>query len=179
MTALAVTPERRLHVIQGGNAVSAEADVCLTTILGSCVAACLWDPVAGVGGMNHFLLPSAPDGASTDKRYGVQAMELLINALLARGASRDRLRAKVFGGGRMNTGMADIGGRNAAFVRKFLKDEDIAIEGESLGGDGARRVQFWPVSGRARQHIVDAGGIADSERSLGLPASKTGDLELF
>lgn len=179
MTGLGVARERRLHVIQGGNAVSAEADVCLTTILGSCVAACMWDPVAGVGGMNHFLLPSAPDGASTDKRYGVQAMELLINALLARGARRDRLRAKVFGGGRMNTGMADIGARNASFVRKFLRDEDISIEGESLGGDGARRIQFWPATGRARQHIVDASSVADSERSLTAPASRTGDLELF
>lgn len=172
---------RRVHVVQGCQEVSGDADVCLTTILGSCVAACIWDPTARVGGMNHFLLPEAPcGGAPTDRRYGVQAMELLINALLARGASRDRLRAKVFGGGRMNDGMADIGARNAEFVRRFLNHEGIGIEGESLGGSSARRIQFWPASGRARQHLVDTRVLPPETRPTPAPVVEAGgELELF
>ncbi|MBU1324682.1 MAG: chemotaxis protein CheD [Alphaproteobacteria bacterium] len=171
---------RRIHVVQGSHAVSGDADVCLTTILGSCVSACVWDPQAHLGGMNHFLLPEAPDGAPADRRYGVQAMELLINALLARGARRDRLRAKVFGGGRMSESMADIGGRNAEFVRRFLRDEEIPVEAESLGGSAARRIQFWPTTGRVRQHMVDPGGVARDERHAApVPAPAGGELELF
>lgn len=171
--------QRRIHVVQGAHAVSDERDVCLTTVLGSCVAACIWDPTVGIGGMNHFLLPEAPDGASADKRYGVHAMELLINALLSRGARRERCQAKVFGGARMSTGMIDIGSRNAEFIRRFLSDEDIVLTAESLGGDQARRVQFWPVGGRARQHRVAA-----SQASLSVPAARplapvSSDLELF
>lgn len=174
---------RRLHVVQGGQAVSDDPEVCLTTLLGSCVSACLWDETAGVGGMNHFLLPEAPDGApdgaATDRRYGVQAMELLINALLARGARRDRIRAKVFGGGRMTAGMMDIGARNAAFVRRFLNDEDIVVEAASLGGEAARRIQFWPTTGRARQHRVDGSGLATQERPVAAPTTGGGEVELF
>lgn len=174
------TPDRRVHVVQGGQAVSDDPDVCMTTILGSCVSACLWDPEAGIGGMNHFLLPEAPGGAPGDRRYGVQAMELLINGLLARGARRGRLRAKVFGGGRMNAGMVDIGGRNAAFVRRFLSDEDIPLDAASLGGDGARRIQFWPATGRARQHTVEPTAVAGQERAAPSPCPASGgDLELF
>lgn len=180
MTPAPSVRDRRLHVVQGGQAVSDDPDICMTTILGSCVAACLWDPEAGIGGMNHFLLPEAPDGAPSDRRYGVQAMELLINGLLARGARRDRLRAKVFGGGRMNAGMVDIGARNAAFVRRFLNDEDIPLEGESLGGDAARRIQFWPASGRARQHRVEPAAVSVQERAPRSAAPQpAGDLELF
>lgn len=171
---------RRIHVVQGGHTVSGDADACLTTILGSCVAACVWDPQAGLGGMNHFLLPEAPGGAPGDRRYGVQAMELLINGLLARGACRNRLRAKVFGGARMTPGMADIGEQNARFVRRFLRDEGIPLDGESLGGSAARRIQFWPSTGRARQTLVDPGGvIAEERRPQPAPVSVGGDLELF
>lgn len=171
--------ERRVHVVQGAHEVSDDPGVCLTTVLGSCVSACVWDPVAGVGGMNHFLLPEAPYGVSADRRYGVHAMELLINALLARGARREQLRAKVFGGARMSAGMIDIGGRNGDFIRRFLTDEGIVLEAESLGGSQARRIQFWPVGGRARQHRVsadEAAPVAPAVRPQ-LPASS--DLELF
>ena len=80
---------RKVHVIQGEFHVSDHPDVMLTTILGSCVAACVRDPLSGVGGMNHFLLPGEEGGEGL--RYGVQSMELLVNALLRRGARRDRL----------------------------------------------------------------------------------------
>lgn len=170
---------RRLHVGQGQQQVSNDPGVCLTTLLGSCISACLWDPEAGIGGMNHFLLPEAPDGGAGDRRYGVQAMELLINGLLLGGARRDRLRAKVFGGGRMLAGLADIGGRNAAFVRRFLRDEAIGVEAECLGGAWARRVQFWPVTGRARRQCVDARAAPRPDPRLATAPPCAGVVEIF
>ncbi|MGQ2989604.1 MAG: chemotaxis protein CheD [Brevundimonas sp.] len=169
----------RTHVVQGGYAVSGSPTACLTTVLGSCVSACIWDPGAGLGGMNHFLLPSAPEGSIADKRYGVQAMEVLINALLSRGARRDSLHAKVFGGARMTPGLADVGAKNGAFVRRFLQDEGIHLESASLGGVQARRVQFWPSNGRARQHLIDAAAFGVDDRKPVSLSPVSGDLELF
>ena len=145
--------ERRLHVVQGEQATTRDPDVVLTTILGSCVAACLFDPLAGIGGMNHFLLPGDA-AASTGLRHGVHAMELLVNALLSEGAARGRLQAKLFGGARMLDGLTDVGAQNAAFAETFLKREGVRLVGSCLRGDQARRVQFWPVSGRARQMLL-------------------------
>ncbi len=178
----AALSERRVHVGQGEQCVSGDPEVVLSTLLGSCVAACIRDPIARVGGMNHFLLPSAPGSGGNDNRYGVQAMELLINALLRAGAARGRLEAKVFGGGRMTQGFSDIGGKNAEFVRRFLKDEDIPIVAESLGGDQARRVHFSPVTGEAAQQRVVDPTVADRERELlaRKPVRDAGgELELF
>jgi chemotaxis protein CheD len=172
-------------VVQGGHGVSADADVFMTTILGSCVSACLWDPVAGVGGMNHFLLPEAPDGARDDRRYGVQAMELLINGLLRLGADRNRLEAKLFGGARMIVGLSDIGSKNADFARQFLRLEGIRLVGESLGGERARRLHFTPATGRASQQLVQDPKVLASERTLTRQApvvpsgAGAGELELF
>lgn len=180
MTALAPMPLRRVHVIQGTHEVTDDPGVMLTTILGSCVAACIRDPSIGVGGMNHFLLPEAPDPGQGHTRYGVQAMELLINGLLAMGARRDRLEAKLFGGARMSATMADIGLRNAEFARRFLNDERIAVVGESLGGAKARRVQYWPAMGRAQQQLVTDPTIMERERfSSRTLVVKTGEVELF
>ena len=110
---------RKVHVIQGEFHVSDEPDLMLTTILGSCVAACVRDPVTGVGGMNHFLLPGEEGGEGL--RYGVQSMELLVNALLRRGARRDRLEVKLFGGARLIDGLTDVGSQNAAFAERFVQ----------------------------------------------------------
>ena len=145
--------ERRLHVIQGEFAVSDDPGVMLSTILGSCVAACMHDPEAGVGGMNHFLLPGErqSEPGLDARRYGVQSMELLLNGLYRMGARRERLQVKLFGGARMVEGLSDIGLQNAVFAEQFLKDEGIRHIGGSLRGQQARRVQFWPVSGRVRQ----------------------------
>jgi len=156
-----MAPERRVHVVQGQYVVTAEPEVVLTTVLGSCIAACIRDPVAGVGGMNHFLLPG--DADSDGLRYGVNSMELLVNGLLQRGARRDRLVAKLFGGARLMGGFADIGGQNALFAGTFLSDEGIAFAGGSVGGSHPRRVQFWPVSGRTRQAYV---GMAEAAPEL-------------
>jgi chemotaxis protein CheD len=176
----ALAEQVKVHVIQGEFHVSADPDLMMTTILGSCVSACVRDPEAGVGGMNHFLLPG--EEGEGGLRYGVQAMELLVNGLLRRGARRDRLEAKLFGGGRMFNGLADVGQQNAAFAERFLRDEGIRMAGGSLRGDRARRIQFWPVSGRARQILLnptDARVVAAERRQPVAPTPDSGGLELF
>lgn len=166
---------RKVHVIQGEHAVSSDAVVSMTTILGSCVAACIYDPERGVGGMNHFLLAD-DGGGEAAMRYGAYAMEVLINDLLKAGASRERLQAKLFGGAKMLDRLSDIGAGNAAFARRFLANEDISVVSESLGGRSARRVEFWPVGGRARQREVDRRVDPVIERTA-TPADD--DVELF
>ncbi|MBY0421209.1 MAG: hypothetical protein K2Q06_02815, partial [Parvularculaceae bacterium] len=126
-------PEKVVHLIQGEYRVASDPATCFSTVLGSCVATCLHDPLAKIGGINHFLLPGGRDRQSDSLSYGVHAMELLINALLKRGASRDRLEAKLFGGARMMNTLSDIGAQNAAFARDFLIREHIPLIGESLG----------------------------------------------
>jgi len=172
---------RKVHVIQGEFHVSDGDDVIMTTILGSCVAACMRDPVARVGGMNHFLLP----GATGDEglRYGVQSMELLVNALLRRGARRERLEVKLFGGARLLQGLTDVGAQNARFAERFVADEGLTFAGGSLRGDRARRIQYWPASGRARQVFLAAAEtrvFAAERRRPAAPApDDAGALELF
>jgi chemotaxis protein CheD len=173
--------EVRIHVGQGEHHISADPSVMLTTVLGSCVAACLTDPLAGVGGMNHFLLPEgAGAGADAGRRYGAYAMELLINDLIKAGARRERLEAKLFGGGRMFDGLRDVGVANADFAERFLSDEGIRVVGGSLRGAGGRRLHYWPVSGRALQRgVTDA--VLPSARLAPTPQPIVigGELELF
>ena len=154
MTTLEAAP-KRINIIQGEFKVVNDPNVVLSTILGSCVAACMRDPVAGVGGMNHFLLPgsaSAMAGGGDATRYGVHLMELLINGLLKQGARKDRLEAKIFGGAKTIASFSNVGDQNAAFAVSFLKDEGIPVVGSSTGGEFGRKLEFWPVSGRARQY---------------------------
>lgn len=176
-------PERCVHVVQGEFHVSDDPDVVLSTILGSCVAACLHDPGARLGGMNHFLLPGT-DGEGDDRsatRYGVHAMELLVNGLLRAGARRDRLEAKLFGGGRMVEGLTDVGMQNAAFAERFLRQERIALAGSSLRGDRGRRVQFWPSNGRTRQKLLgqEERVVFTKERRSSAPVPSGGSVEFF
>jgi len=140
-------------VHQGDCLVAAEGDVTFSTVLGSCISACIRDVKARIGGMNHFLLaePSelARDRYGASARYGAFAMERLINGVLSRGTGQKaNLEIKVFGGGLINASMTDIGGKNVAFVRQFLADEGYAAAAEDLGGTVARRVLFKPGSGR-------------------------------
>lgn len=177
MTAPAWT--QRIHVGQGEHHVSADPGVMLTTVLGSCVALCLRDPVAGVGGMNHFLLPEgAGSGTDAGRRYGAYAMEVLINDCLKAGARRERLEAKLFGGGRMFDALRDVGGANADFAERFLRDEGVPLVGGSLRGAGGRRLQYWPVSGRALQRAV-ADAVPPAPPVPPRPAPEAGALELF
>lgn len=141
-------------VLQGEFRVSADPNVILSTVLGSCVAVCLHDPHNRIGGMNHFLLPGRETGDGVKIRFGAHAMELLINTLLKQGAARGNLVAKLFGGSAMSRNLADIGAANAAFACEFLSNEGIPVVSESLRGTSARRLKFWPVTGRAQQMLV-------------------------
>jgi chemotaxis protein CheD len=176
-----VAGERRIHVIQGEFCVTDDPNVVLTTILGSCVSACMRDSTARVGGMNHFLLPGVDDRSKNREAesYGVHLMELLVNDLLHYGARRDRLEAKLFGGAATMQGLTDVGALNSQFAERFLRYEGIAYAGGSLGGDRGRRIQFWPTSGRARQVAL----IRHEEtlpKSINIPSAATaGELELF
>ncbi len=146
-------PARPIYISQGEFVVGADERP-ISTILGSCIATCLFDEDARIGGMNHFLLPEGRGDAIQAASFGVNAMELLINALIKRGAHRPNLRAKVFGGARMIAGLSDIGQKNVDFVLDFLDREGIACVSRSLGGTQARRIEFWPMTGRVRQRLL-------------------------
>jgi chemotaxis protein CheD len=146
--------DRQAVKILPGEYHVASGDLVLVTVLGSCVSACVRDTRLGVGGMNHFMLPDAGDAAasaSASARYGAYAMEVLVNALLKRGARRDTLEAKVFGGGNVMAGLtqANVGERNSAFVLRFLRDEAIRVAAHDLMDIHPRKVAYFPRSGRA------------------------------
>lgn len=139
-----------VKVLPGEYYVDDENIVVMTT-LGSCIAACLWDRVARVGGMNHFMLPDAGAGSTDGGRYGSFAMELLINELLKRGATRATLEAKVFGGGAVISGMStlNVGERNTQFVLDYLKTERIPVVSKDVMDIYPRKVCFLPDTGKA------------------------------
>lgn len=179
-------------VHQGDCLISGEADLTFSTVLGSCVSACIRDRVANVGGMNHFLLAaqsaSAHDRYGASARYGAFAMEQLINRVLSRGTGRKaNLEIKVFGGGRINGALDDIGLKNIAFVREFLANEGYELAKEDLGGTYARRVMFKPWSGRAFVKRLDNAAnasiareeLAIASRRSRLVRPAVDDIELF
>lgn len=137
-------------IIMPGDYFVSWAPAEIATLLGSCVSACVWDSHRKIGGLNHFMLPDSPSEARTlaDKtkslRYGLYAMECLINDLLTMGAKREHLSAKVFGGanitGALNT--QHVGRRNAEFVIEFLKKDKIRVVASDLGGPHSRRIRF-------------------------------------
>jgi chemotaxis protein CheD len=179
---------------QGDCLVGGDEDLTYSTILGSCVSACVRDVQARVGGMNHFLL-AEPSGAAADRygasaRYGAFAMEQLINKVLNKGSGKKvNLEIKIFGGGLINSALTDIGAKNIAFVRDFLRDEGYPIAGEDVGGAYARRVMFKPHSGRAFVKRLDAiagANVARDELSIvstrvapKVPTPVADDIELF
>lgn len=150
-----IGPEERAvprhNVIIGGVRASREP-VQLRTVLGSCVCACLFDPVLRAGGINHFMLPDGVDDSKMPTRFGVHAMEMLINDLLKMGADRRRLQAKVFGAAHVlsDAGLSpDVPRRNARFVKEFLQAEGIPIASSRLGGSAPVEVIFHTDTGRA------------------------------
>ena len=161
----------------------------ITTVLGSCVAVCLFDPKTGVGGMNHFMLPSQAVDAGTSARYGIHAMELVITNIMKQGGDRHRLKAKAFGGANLlqlqfRNELSGIGQQNVDFVREFLKTEEIPLVAEKLGGQHALRIFFYPHDGRVvvRTHRSTE-EIAKKERDYKTKsvakARDTGDVVLF
>ena len=170
-------------------------DEAISTVLGSCISACIRDPNRNVGGMNHFMLPEDSSGGSNDwldpvaglaTRYGSYAMESLINDLLKLGAARERLEIKLFGGGRVLSGLTDVGSRNIAFVRSFIQLEGYRVAAEDLGSTQPRKVVYFPASGRVkmrRLRPVENRIISHHEQlylaSIGSKAAGGGDVELF
>lgn len=145
-----------IATILPGELYATKEDELVSTVLGSCVAACIRDKVSGIGGMNHFMLPETDseleqrDITSEANRYGNYAMEHLINTILSNGGRRENLEVKLFGGGKMISLSSDIGGRNIEFVRNYIQLEGLKLVSEDLGDVYPRKVLFNPFTGRAR-----------------------------
>ncbi|MCC9601201.1 hypothetical protein LOC67_11650 [Stieleria sp. JC731] len=149
-----------------GDVMASDKPVLISTILGSCIAVCLYDDAIKAGGMNHFALPSGNLGSRKIASFGVHAMELLINDIMQLGGDRRRLKAKVFGGANV-LGMSseeNIGQKNVDFVRKFLGMEQIPITAEYLGGDQGMQVLFEPCSGKAKMKLLDQTKTMEAEK---------------
>jgi len=131
----------------------------IATVLGSCISACIRDKTRGVGGMNHFMLPVtnkystgtwADTPVNTATRYGNVAMERLINVILASGGARDNLEIKIFGGAKVLNIDSDVGRMNIDFVSEYIKTEGFKIATHDIGGICARKINYYPFSGRVR-----------------------------
>lgn len=159
-----------ITVAPGEHEITSAKDEIVATVLGSCISVCMRDPQAGVGGLNHFLLPkNNGSDANAGERYGDTAMEVLINGLLKRGARRPHLEAKVFGGARVLSGatMLAIGDGNIAFVTEFLKREGIPIVSKDVGGNRSRRIHYQPATGRAWvQHVQSTARDPDQQQEM-------------
>lgn len=179
-----------VQVFQGDFFVSTRENEMLATVLGSCVAACIRDPVAQVGGMNHFLLPDKGGDTNPDLpfsaslRYGSYSMEQLINGILGAGGRRERLEVKIFGGANVLAGLRGIGHQNADFVERYLKDEGFRVMGSDLRGTLPRKVQYFPTTGVVRmKHIEDASAKTvfqrESAKKITAVQTTAGSIELF
>lgn len=185
---------RMAKLAPGGIHVTGE-DEDIVTILGSCVAACIHDPVSKVGGMNHFMLPETkldqagsngfPGLTSDAMRYGCHAMEFLLNEILKAGGRKSRLVTKVFGGANLLSGCTAIGDLNSRFVLRYLHAEGLPVSAQDLGGSAPRKLKFHPVSGRTflwRPGQSQLLPLLDREQSYGkslASASCAGEIELF
>ena len=164
------------------------------TTLGSCISACIRDTMLGIGGMNHFMLPTTSaseantwkaSSQSSATRYGNYAMEHLINEIMRNGGKRQNLEVKLFGGGRILENMSDVGQRNIAFVRDYLRVENLQVVSEDLGSIYPRMVVYFPATGRARVKRLRSlhnNTIANQEINyIDTLRTKpvTGDIELF
>ncbi len=170
------------------------SDELITTVLGSCVSACVRDRVIGVGGMNHFMLPEHASGdtpmwagtpVNAATRFGGYAMEHLINDILSRGGRRQHLEVKIFGGGRILPSMTDVGNENIRFIQGYARVEGLEIVGEDVGDIYPRKVVYAPASGRAwvrKLRSMDKQAIIKSEQNYRRKieqAPVAGGIELF
>jgi chemotaxis protein CheD len=178
-----------VKIFPGEFYVTARADEILVTVLGSCVAACIRDPVAGVGGMNHFMLPQHSSGTWGDDlrsaRFGNFAMEKLINELTKAGCSRARMEIKVFGGGNVIESSTEIGSENADFALRYLASEGLRCAAQDLGGTQPRRIHYHPATGKVVRRFLGAGEriiISREELDYGSRLQKqqlSGEIQLF
>ena len=160
----------------------------ICTVLGSCIAACLWDRTLNVGGMNHFMLPEG-DSSDTSGRYGSFAMEVLINEMIKLGSRRENMQAKIFGGGQVmaNFTTMNVGERNTDFVTNYLQTERIPIVSEDVLDIYPRKVVYFPATGKAmvkRLAHAHPEALVEQERSRGsaVQVAKTsagGSVDLF
>ena len=178
-----------IWIFQGDFYVSSRPDLFLTAVLGSCIAVCVRDPIAGCGGMNHFLLPETETGddhyPSQALRYGSYSIERLINAILSRGGRRERLEVKVFGGANVMSGMSDVGSRNVDFIEHYFANERLPIAAADLRGTWPRKLRYFPISGcaqvrelrdREADEALQAEVLLRSRASVTKPA---GEIEIF
>lgn len=152
-------PVRHTSIAQGQYCVSDDPDAVITTVLGSCVAACIRDPHRGIGGMNHFVLPKSPTllpEHCDPYRYGDHLMPRLIDALIARGAKPERLEAVIFGGASTFESFYNVGERNRDFALDFLFARGVAIMDAPRVGALGCRLEYWPVSGKLVQTPLGA-----------------------
>lgn len=178
-----------VKVFPGEFYVTAKPDEVLVTVLGSCVTACIRDPMAGVGGMNYFMLPHDGSGGWGDDlrstRFGNFAMEKLVNELIKAGCSRERMEIKVFGGGNVTDTSNAIGSDNADFVLRYLAAEGLRCAAQDLGGTQPRRIHYYPATGRVVRRLLGASEravVTREERDYGnrLTEQKpSGEIELF
>lgn len=175
-----------VNVHAGDCFVTDKEDEVAATVLGSCISACIRDPIIKVGGMNHFLLPGNTQEQDT-MRFGAFAMEQLINAILKRGGRRERLEIKLFGGGNVIASSALIGTKNIQFAHEYLAMEELKVAGEDVGGTWPRKVRYWPALGKAQvlklRREEDYRNIETEEKrytsTVTSTTKKSGDVELF
>jgi chemotaxis protein CheD len=149
------TVERHAAKLLPGEFYVTTHDELIVTVLGSCISACICDTVMGIGGMNHFMLPSNNKGdgswgkdASNATRYGTFAMEHLINEILKNGGSKKNMEVKLVGGGKILAQMTDVGRRNIEFIHHFVQTEGLKVVKEDLGDIFPRKVRYFPMTGR-------------------------------
>ncbi len=153
-------PERQItmaKILPGEYYVTREAEA-ISTVLGSCISACIWDENRLIGGMNHFMLPLRgidhsksqwEDHDSYCCRYGVWAMECLINEIIKYGGKRETMRVKIFGGGNIIQDMSSlIGEQNIEFAKEYISNESLPIVGSDIGGPWPRKIIFYPATGK-------------------------------
>ena len=178
-----------INVHAGDFYVSTNKDEMAATVLGSCISACIRDPITGVGGMNHFMLPDAGSSSSESARFGAYAMEQLINEILKRGGRKERLEVKIFGGANVIKSSAMIGDKNCEFVKEYLKNEGLLIETQDLGGNLPRKVRYFLDTGKVKmrriQRAEDFTEVQKEEKTYIKQVDKqlhkpdAGDVELF
>jgi chemotaxis protein CheD len=178
-----------VKVFPGEYYVTSKPDEVLVTVLGSCVAACIRDPRAGVGGMNHFMLPHSKAGNwagdMQSTRFGNFAMEKLINEMLKAGCSRNALEIKVFGGGNVTDSLNAIGTDNSDFILRYLEAEGLRCAAQDLRGQLPRRIHYTPTTGKVIRRLLgtgDTGAVVREEREYVSRLSQRsagGEIQLF